>query len=56
MKSGAKYVLYNPSTKTVYELDNQEKPKDLAGQKVKVEGTLNHATNTIHLDTIQTTP
>jgi hypothetical protein len=56
VKSGAKYVLYNPSTKTVYELDNQDKAKDLAGQKVKVEGTLNHATNTIHVDTIQTSP
>lgn len=56
VKSGAKYVLYNASTKTVYELDNQDKAKDLAGQKVKVEGTLNHATKTIHVDTIQTAP
>lgn len=56
VKSGAKYVLYNVSTKTVYELDNQDKAKDLAGQKVKVEGTLNHATKTIHVDTIQTAP
>ena len=54
VKSGAKLVLYNASTKTVYELDNQDKAKDLAGQKVKVEGTLNHATKTIHVDTIQT--
>ena len=56
VKSGAKYVLYNASTKTVYELDNQEKAKDLAGQKVMVEGTLDHATKTIHVDTIQTAP
>lgn len=56
VKSGAKYVLYNASTKTVYELDNQDKAKDLAGQKVKVEGTLNRATKTIHVDTIQTAP
>lgn len=56
VKSGAKYVLYDASTKTVYELDNQDKAKDLAGQKVKVEGTLNHATKTIHVDTIKTAP
>src|SRR5215469_76908 len=56
VKAGAKYVLYNASTKTVYELDNQDKAKDLAGQKVKVKGTLNPATKTIQVDTIQTAP
>lgn len=56
VKSGAKYVLYDATTKTVYELDAQDKAKDLAGQKVKVEGTLNHATKTIHIEKIQTAP
>jgi len=56
VKSGAKYVLYDASTKSIYELDNQDKAKDLAGQKVKVEGSLDHATKTIHVDTIQTAP
>ena len=56
VKSGAKYVLYDASTKTAYELDKQDKAKDLAGQKVKVEGTLDHATKTIHVDTIQAAP
>jgi hypothetical protein len=41
------------ATKTTYELDDQDKAKDLAGQKVKVEGTLNHATKTIHIDKIE---
>jgi len=38
VKSGAKFVLYDASKKTTYELDDQDKAKDLAGQKVNVEG------------------
>ncbi len=53
VKSGSKLVLYDPNTKTTYQLDNQEKAKELAGQNVKVEGTLNKSTKTIHLDNIQ---
>ena len=41
------------ATKTTYELDDQDKAKDLAGQKVKVEGTLNHATKTIYVNKIE---
>ncbi len=56
VKSGGKYVLYDSATKTAYELDDQDKAKDLAGQKVKVEGTLNHATKTIHVAKIEAAP
>lgn len=56
VKSGAKFVLYDAAAKTAYELDDQDKAKDLAGQKVKVEGTLNHATKTIHVDKIESAP
>ena len=56
VKSGAKFVLYDATTKTTYELDDQDKAKDLAGQKVKVEGTLNNSTKTIHVDKIEAAP
>ena len=46
---GAKYVLYDDAKKTAYELDNQQKPADFAGQKVVVTGTLDNATKTIHV-------
>lgn len=53
VKMGGKYVLYNPTTKTVYELDDQTKPGGFAGEKVKVTGTLDKATKTIHVTDIQ---
>jgi len=53
VKMGAKYVLYNATRKTTYKLDDQEKPADFAGQKVKVTGTYDAATKTIHVTDIQ---
>jgi len=50
---GGKYVLYDAAKKTTYELDDQQKPADFAGKKVKVTGTLDKATNTIHVTGIQ---
>jgi len=49
IKMGGKYVLLNPKTKAVYQLDDQEKPKAFAGGKVKVTGTLDRKTKTIHV-------
>ena len=56
VKAGGKFVLYDSATKTAYELDDQDKAKDLAGQKVKVEGTLNKSTKSIHVDKINAAP
>lgn len=53
VKSGSKFVLYDASTKTTYQLDDQQKPKGFAGQKVKVIGTYNTGTKTIHVETIE---
>jgi hypothetical protein len=50
---GSKYVLYNPATKTIYELDDQTKPKEFAGQKVTVTGTYDKAAKTIHVEKIE---
>ncbi|MBZ5701116.1 MAG: hypothetical protein LAN84_04655 [Acidobacteriia bacterium] len=53
VKMGGKYVLFDAAKKTAYELDDQEKPADFAGQKVKVQGTYDKATKTIHVTSIQ---
>lgn len=53
VKNGAKFVLYNATTKTVYQLDDQKKPEQFAGAKVKVTGTLDAATKTIHVTGIK---
>ena len=53
VKGGAKFVLYDASKKAVYQLDDQMKPQAFAGQKVKVTGTLDQATKTIHVTDVQ---
>ena len=53
VKGGAKFVLYNSANKVVYQLDDQTKPADFAGDKVKVMGTLDKATKTIHVSDIK---
>lgn len=53
VKMGSKYVLYDAAKKTVYQLDDQQKPVQFAGQKVTVTGTLDKATKTVHVTSIQ---
>jgi hypothetical protein len=50
VKMGGKYVLFNPADKSVYELDDQKKPEQFAGENVKVKGTLEG--KTIHVQSI----
>ena len=52
VKMGGKYVLFNSTSKTTYQLDDQTKPEQFAGQKVKVTGTLDKTTKTIHVTAI----
>ena len=52
-KMGGKYVLFDAAKKTVFELDDQQKPEEFAGKKVKVTGTLNKTNKTIHVTSIQ---
>lgn len=49
---GGKFVLYNAETNTIYQLDDQVKPKEFAGRKVKITGTYNSKTQTMHVDRI----
>jgi hypothetical protein len=53
VKAGGAYVLVDAATKTIYELDDQQKPARFAEQKVKVTGTYEKATQTIHVTDIQ---
>jgi hypothetical protein len=56
VKAGGKYFLYNAAAKKVYVLDDQTKPEQFAGQKVKVPGTLDEATETTHMTNIAPGP
>jgi type 1 fimbria pilin len=47
---GGQFVLFDG--KDVYELSDQEKPKEFAGKRVTVTGTLNGKTKTIQVDSI----
>ena len=53
VKAGDKFVLYDASTKTVYELEDQKKAEQFAGEKVKLTGTIDKANNTIHVGKIE---
>jgi hypothetical protein len=50
VKMGGKYVLYDAASKKVFQLDDQTKPEQFAGQNVKVTGTLDK--DTIHVTNI----
>jgi hypothetical protein len=53
VKMGGKYVLFDSANKKVYQLDDQTKPEQFAGAAVKVKGTLDKSTQTIHVSDIQ---
>ncbi len=53
VKMDGKFVLYDAAKKATYMLDDQEKPREFAGQKVKVTGTFDKATKTIHVQSIE---
>lgn len=52
VKAGGAYVLFDAATKTMYELDDQKKPAPFAEQRVKITGTYDKTTNTIHVTNI----
>ena len=53
LKSGDNYVLSDAANKLSYVLDDAEKASPYEGKKVKVTGTVDVATNIIHVETIQ---
>jgi cytoskeletal protein RodZ len=48
-KTGDKLVLQDSASQTSYQLDDQDKAKQFEGQSVKVTGTMDPATNTLHV-------
>lgn len=49
VRSGAKWVLYDPLKQEMYRLSDQETPISFAAQQVSVVGTLDKSTHTIHV-------
>ncbi len=48
-KSGDKLVLQDSASSTSYQLDDQDKAKQYEGKNVKVMGTVDSASNTLHV-------
>lgn len=55
VKMGSKFILADEKKKVVYQLDDQKTPEQYAGQMVKVTGTLDSKTKTIHVKSIEPT-
>ena len=51
-KNGS-FVLYDPQSKTVYQLSDQQKPVPFAGEKVKVSGSYDQWSQTIDIESIE---
>ncbi len=49
VKNGSKYVLYDKTTRKVYELDDQSSLGQYAGETVSIKGSLDATSNTIHV-------
>jgi hypothetical protein len=52
VKSGAKLVLTDPDNKTTYQLDDQQKARDVLNQRVRITGALDPSTGTIRVSVI----
>lgn len=50
---GGKYELYNMDTQKEYQLDDQNKAEEFAGEKVTVTGSYDESTETIHIAKIE---
>jgi hypothetical protein len=50
---GGKYVLFDGASKIVYQLDDQKKTQPFAGAKVKITGSYDTSSKTIHVANIQ---
>jgi ATP-dependent protease HslVU (ClpYQ) peptidase subunit len=52
VKSGGKYALYDSAAKRAYQLNNQKKARDYAGQKVTITGTYDSSSDSIQVKNI----
>jgi len=56
IKDGGKFVLYSADAKTSFNLDDQDKPREYAGEKVTIVGTYDGQSKTIHITSIIAAP
>jgi hypothetical protein len=56
VKDSSKLVLYTQNPKTYYNLDDQDKPQEYAGEKVTIVGTYDGPTKTIRIQSIIVAP
>lgn len=52
-KTGGSFVLIDPETKSVYQLDDQQKPARFAGERVRISGTYDEPSKTMHIESIE---
>jgi Protein of unknown function (DUF5818) len=52
-KTGGSFVLIDPETKSVYQLDDQQKPERFAGQRVRISGSYDEPSKTMHIQSIE---
>jgi len=52
VKGGSQYVLYDRANKMTYQLSDQEKAKQFAGDRVRVKGTYDESSKTITVESI----
>jgi NOL1/NOP2/fmu family ribosome biogenesis protein len=52
-KENGSLVLKDKATNASYKLDNEEQARQFEGKDVKVTGTLDPATNTVHVTNIE---
>ena len=53
VKTSNGLVLQDQATNTAYKLDNQSQVRKFSGKNVRVSGTLDSTTNTIHVSNIE---
>ena len=53
IKNGDKFLLSDAANKLSFVLDDSEKASQFEGKRVKVTGTVDTASNVIHVETIQ---
>ena len=56
MKDGSKFVLYSADARSSFNLDDQDKPREYAGEKVTIVGTYDGQSKTIQITSIIAAP
>ena len=56
IKDASKFVLYSADGKLSFNLDDQDKPREYAGEKVTIVGSYDGQTKTIHIQSIMAAP